>query len=230
MPMKQFLARVPALRGATPETMERLANAATTRTAEHGQYLWHVGDVPVALTIVRTGLVKVVKIGQHGRKSILGLFGAPDTIGDAPVLRGVPYPADAVVATPEVQRVDIPRDVLLSAAADEPALGLSLAGSVQQKLTTLTAKIDVLSAGSVEARLATLLVQLEERFGDEFDDGTIGVPVSLSRQELADLVSTSFETAIRAMTRWEREGVVETTPTGFTIRNRAELHKAAGCE
>jgi CRP-like cAMP-binding protein len=230
MAIKEFLARVPALQGASPEVMERLARAATTRTVEHGQYLWHGGDMPVALTVVRTGLVKVVRMGQQGRKTICGLFGAPDTVGDAPVLQGSPYPADAVVATPEVQRVDVPRDVLLTAAADEPMLGLSLARSVQQKLSTLMAKIEVLSAGSVEARLATLLVQLEERFGDEFDDGTIGVPVALSRQELADLVSTSFETAIRAMTRWEREGIVETTHSGFTIRNRAELHRAAGCE
>ena len=92
------------------------------------------------------------------------------------------------------------------------------------------AKIDVLSAGSVEARLATLLVQLDERFGDEFEDGTTRVPVALSRQELADLVATSFETAIRSMTKWEREGIVETTNQGFSILNRAELRRAAGCD
>ena len=81
----------------------------------------------------------------------------------------------------------------------------------------------------MEARLATLLVQLDERFGDEFDDGTALVPVVLSRQELADLVATSFETAIRAMTKWEREGVVATTQSGFSIMDRTELRKIAGC-
>jgi CRP/FNR family transcriptional regulator len=145
------------------------------------------------------------------------------------VLHGTAYPADALVANPEVKRVDIPRNLLLTLAADEPQLGLSLARSVQQKLNTLMAKIDVLSAGSVEARLATLLVQLDERFGDEFDDGTALVPVVLSRQELADLVATSFETAIRAMTKWEREGVVATTQSGFSIMDRTELRKIAGC-
>jgi CRP-like cAMP-binding protein len=51
----------------------------------------------------------------------------------------------------------------------------------------------------------------------------------LTRQELADLVSTSFETAIRTMTKWEREGVVSTTAQGFTIVNRTELRRTAGC-
>jgi CRP-like cAMP-binding protein len=230
MAIKEFLARVPALQGASTETLERLAKAATTRSVERGQHIWRAGDTPIALTVVRAGLVKIVRTGSQGKRTICGLFGAPDTLGDAPVLQGLPFPADAIVATPEVQRVDIPRDVLLTAAADEPQLGLSLARSVQQKLNTLMAKIDVLSAGSVEARLATLLVQLEERFGDEFDDGTVRVPVTLARQELAELVSTSFETAIRAMTKWEREGIVETTPHGFTIRNRGALHEIAGCD
>lgn len=230
MALKDFLARSPALAGASAGALNRIADVATERVIERGQFLWRTGDMPVTLTVVRSGLVKIVKAGQHGKKSICGLFSTPDTIGDAPVLHGTAYPADALVATPEVKRVDIPRDVLLSLAADEPQLGLSLARSVQQKLNTLMAKIDVLSAGSVEARLATLLVQLDERFGDEFDDGTTLVPVVLSRQELADLVATSFETAIRAMTKWERQGVVATTQSGFSIMNRPELRKIAGCE
>jgi len=230
MALKEFLARSPALEGASAGALSRIAAAATERVVERGQYSWRTGDVPVALTVVRSGLVKIVKSGQHGKRTICGLFGAPDTIGDAPVLQGAPFPADALVATPEVKRVDIPRDLLLRIAADEPQLGLSLARAVRQKLDTLMAKIDVLSAGSVEARLATLLVQLDERFGDELEDGTILVPVVLSRQELADLVATSFETAIRAMTRWERERVVATTPIGFSIVNRDELRRAAGCE
>lgn len=230
MALKEFLARVPALQGASPDAVERLAKCATTRTTERGEYIWRTGDIPVALTAVRTGLVKIVKLSHHGKRTICGLFGAPDTLGDAPVLHGMPYPADAIVTTPEVQRVDIPRDELLALAASEPKLSMSLALSVQSKLDTLMAKIDVLSAGSVEARLATLLVQLEERFGDEFDDGTMKVPVALSRQELADLVSTSFETAIRAMTKWEREGIVETTQHGFEIRNGKVLREIAGCE
>ena len=221
---------MPALEGASESALTRIAQAAGERAVAHGGYLWHTGDVPVSLTVVRSGLVKIVKLGQHGKKTICGLFSAPDTVGDAPVLHGNPYPADALVATPEVKRVDIPRDLLLSIAESEPQLGLSLARSVQQKLNTLMAKIDVLSAGSVESRLATLLLQLDERFGDEFDDGTTRVAVTLTRQELADLVSTSFETAIRTMTKWERESVVSTQPDGFAIVNRAELRRAAGVD
>lgn len=228
MGMKEFLIRVPALQGASENTVEALAAAATTRTVERGHYLWHTGDPPASLTAIRAGLIKIVKCGHSGKQTICGLFGAPESLADAPVLQGIAFPADAIVATSTAQLIDIPRDAVLAAVSSEPQLGLSLARSMQQKLDTLMAKIDVLSAGSVEARLATLLTQLEEQYGDEFDDGSVNVMVALSRQELADLVSTSFETAIRVMTKWEREGVVETLSKGFRIANRAALRAIAG--
>ena len=79
-------------------------------------------------------------------------------------------------------------------------------------------KVEILSAGSVESRMAALLLDLSRRFGDDFDDGSVSIPIALSRQELASLVSTSFETAIRVMSKWQKKGVLETRPDGFVIR------------
>lgn len=230
MGVREVVIKTPALAGLSPEALDRLIATARTRSVERGGYLWHAGDSADALTIIRSGLVKVVKLGPQGRRSICGLFGAPDTVGDAALLRGIPYPADALVATATGTFIEIPRNALLAAIEQEPRLGMSCAQAVQNKLTALLDKIDVLSAGAVEARLATLLLNLYERFGDDLEDDTCIIPVVLARQELADLVSTTFETAIRVMTRWEREGVVDTTSSGFVIKNRGLLEKILGRE
>jgi CRP-like cAMP-binding protein len=228
MGVREIVARTPALSGLGTEVLDYLVAAARTRTVERGGHLWHAGDTAEALTIIRSGLVKVVKQGSQGRRSICGLFGPPDTVGDAAFLRGIPYPADALVATISGTFVEIPRSVVLAAIEQEPKLAMSCAQAVQNKLTTLLDKIDVLSAGAVEARLATLILNLHERFGDELDDGSGLIPIALTRQELADLVSTTFETTIRVMTRWERDRIVETTASGFVIRNLLHLQRALG--
>ncbi len=228
MGVREFIERAEALQGTDSDLLERMAGAATVRTYQRGESLWHAGDTPRNLTLIKSGLVKVVRPAARGRSAICGIFGPPDTVGDLAMLRGIPYPADAVVATDTATVINIPSALVMEMTQRNPNMAMSLACSIHTKLAQLHDKVDVLSAGSVESRMATLLLKLYDRFGDDFDDSTSCIPVSLSRRELAELVSTSFETAIRVMTRWERENVLETTEQGFTIRNLEALRAAAG--
>ena len=225
MGITEIVSWAPTFNEISEKALQSLASNARLRTLKRGEYLWHCGDSPEHLTIIRSGLVKVVKHASAGRSSICGLFGAPDTVGDAAVVRGIPYPADALVITENASFVEIGRNEFLMAIEHEPKLALSCARAVQSKITALHAKIDVLAAGNVDARLAQLLVTLYDRFGDELDDESQLIPVVLSRRELSQLISTSLETVIRIMTRWEREGLVATTPLGFIIKRRSELNR-----
>ena len=224
----QILEKTPSLAGLEPEILTRMASSATTRTLNRGELLWQAGDPAKSFTILRSGLVKVVRPAPKGRSAICGIFGPPESGGDLALLKDSPYPADAVVATESATIVQIPRAMMMEAMRQAPNLATSVAAGMWSKLSALHNKIDVLSAGSVEARLATLLIKLYEQFGDDFDDDTSKILVTLSRRELADLVSTSFETAIRVMSRWDREGVLETNSDGFTIHKLDVLRDVAG--
>ncbi len=228
MGVREFIERAQALSGADPQLLDRMAAAATTRSLARGEMLWHAGDPAKALTVIKSGLIKVVRPAARGRASICGIFGPPDTVGDLAVLRAIPYPADAIVATESASVICIPGTLLTDPGAQTTPLAMSMACAMHTKLAALHDKVEVLSAGLVEARLVTLLIKLYDRFGDDFDDGSHSIPVALSRRELAELVATSFETAIRVMTRWEREGVLLTTPHGFTVHKLEVLKAAAG--
>jgi CRP/FNR family transcriptional regulator len=56
-------------------------------------------------------------------------------------------------------------------------------------------------------------------------DGAVFIPIALSRQDLADLTGTTIETCIRVMSRWGKEGVVQTAKDGFLLADRAALEK-----
>jgi len=83
------------------------------------------------------------------------------------------------------------------------------------------------SAGSVPARLATLLLQLAERFGDEDESGVCVVPILLSRSALARLVSARVETVIRALSGWSKANLVRTTESGFELVDSSALQALA---
>jgi CRP-like cAMP-binding protein len=228
MGYEPILQRTPSLAGADASVLSRLAALASTRNYERGALLWRAGDEARNFNVVKTGLVKVVRTGGGGRRTMCGLFGPPESIGDVVLLKGLAYPADAIVATDAATMLTIPRAALLACLESCPQVGISIAAAIHTKLCALHDSIEVLSAGAVEARLATALLKLYERFGDDFDDGTSGIPVSLARRELADLVCTAVETVIRIMTRWDRAGVVTTLENGFVIRQREALEAAAG--
>jgi CRP/FNR family transcriptional regulator len=80
--------------------------------------------------------------------------------------------------------------------------------------------------GSVEYRTARLFATLASRLGQARDEGVF-VPLPLSRREIADLVGTTVETAIRVMSRWHKEKLVETEAKGFRIHALEALHAIA---
>ena len=53
------------------------------------------------------------------------------------------------------------------------------------------------------------------------------IPLSLSRQELADMTGTTIETCIRIMSRWGKEGIVRTEKDGFVLVSRRDLDSIA---
>jgi CRP/FNR family transcriptional regulator len=78
--------------------------------------------------------------------------------------------------------------------------------------------------GSVEYRAARLFQALASRMGQKRAEGLF-IPLPLSRQEIADLLGTTIETAIRIMSRWQKDGLVETEKAGFLIRDTAALRE-----
>ena len=82
-----------------------------------------------------------------------------------------------------------------------------------------------MSAGVVPQRLAALLLHLASRFGDEIETGVTLIPLAQSRTECARLVGATVETAIRTFSRWQKDGLVETTSDGFSFNDVARLEQ-----
>lgn len=222
-----------ALQGSRPfakapdDALARLAQLATVRHVRHDEPLWRAGEPASHYSVIYSGLVKLVRALPNGREAIIGLAGPRESIGDVAVMQGIPFPASAIVCSDSATVIRIPRDTLLGEMNRSAGLATAINFAIADRVQTLHAKVRILSAGGVEARLAALLLDLGERFGDEFDDGTTRIPIALSRQDLANLVSTTFETTIRVMSRWQKAGWLETTSEGFVLRNIDGLHETA---
>ena len=66
---------------------------------------------------------------------------------------------------------------------------------------------DLFAFRSGRERLATLLLELGDRFGQKAGKGTL-IGINLKREELADMAGAMVETAIRLLSAFCKEGLV----------------------
>jgi CRP/FNR family transcriptional regulator len=221
----ELLRRIPLFRRVTPEDRTRIAEVAHLKRYHKSDLIFAEGDpADVFLTIVE-GRVKVFKATPAGKEIILEIFGAGDPLGAVAVYESTRLPASAI-ALEDTECLAIAREHFFRLLEGHPALVRALLSGLTLRLAELTRRLAEMMGSRVEARFARLFLKLAEQIGKP-ERGGIFVAMPLGRQELADLTGTTTETAIRIMSRWQKEEVVRTEKDGFVIVNHTLLQEVA---
>lgn len=218
---------LPVFRGLAADDQRRLAALSSLRDYRRGDFLWRSGDAAEFLTVIVRGRVKIVRHAEGG-DVILELFGEGEPVGAIAVYNYMPYPASAVCLEP-VTLLLVPRRDYFELLDRHPDFARAIIRELTKLVVGLTRKIEDMRGQRVDARIAQLFLTLAERMGRETPEG-IEIPLQLSRQEVADMVGTTVETAIRVLSRWGREGVLVTGQKRFVIPSRERLLAALGSE
>ncbi len=222
MEVRSILRKNAALSKLSDQVIDQLARDASVQRLHRGEALWRAGERAVSFVLVSHGLVKVVLPSTGSRDLVMGLYGPGETVGDSSTLEGGIYPAEAFALTDPVVVVRIPREQVLAALEACGPAALLLAREMGKRAAMANRRISLFAA-SAEERLATTIIDLGERFGDEMEDGSTLIPLRLTRAELAALVGTTVETTIRTLSRWSREGLVSTVDGGLTVHDPTAL-------
>jgi len=214
---------IPMFRGLSAEDQLRLASLADLRDFQRGDAIWREGDPAEHLTVILRGRVKIVRHGESG-DVILELFGEGEPVGAIAVYNYMPYPASAICLEP-VTLLRLPRREYFELLDRNPEFARGIIRELTRLTIALTRKLGEQRGQRVDARIAQLFLTLAERMGRETAEG-IEIPIQLSRQEVADLVGTTVESAIRVLSRWGREGLLVSGEKRFVIPSRENLRAA----
>ncbi|HEU5249981.1 MAG TPA: Crp/Fnr family transcriptional regulator [Thermoanaerobaculia bacterium] len=206
---------IPALSSLTRDDREALEPLCELRAYEKGAKIFEEGDPADDIYFLFLGRVKVVKMAGD-RDLILEILGPGEPVGAVAVYERRPFPATAI-ALESCGVISIPSREFFSLLEKRPEITRRLLAGLTMRLMALNRRMADMT-GSVEHRIGRLFSTLAERTGRKTGDGVF-VPIALSRQDVADLVGTTIETAIRVMSRWHKEGIVETDRKGFLIRD-----------
>jgi CRP/FNR family transcriptional regulator, nitrogen oxide reductase regulator len=215
-------AAVPLFSRLKPEERESLRPLVRIRSYEEAEVIFREGEPALVFHFILGGKVKVVKAAPSGGEVILEIFGAGDPVGAVAAYEERDFPASAV-ALEATSLLSIPRQEFFALLASNPMLARGLLLGLTRRMIELTRKLSERSS-RVEYRMARLFLTLADRIGRPTNPG-VHIPVALSRQEIADLVGATQETAIRIMSRWGKEGLIITMDDGFRIPERDRLER-----
>lgn len=223
--VSELIQQVPLYRRLSEEDRAELAAACRVEAYERGDLVFAEGDPAADFFTVVEGRIKVFKGTPDGRIVILEIFGPGDPVGAVAVYEELPYPATAVALEPTIC-LRTPRQDFYALLERRPSLVRGLLMALTHRLVLLTNRLAERTGGRVETRFARLFLKLSEDIGQS-DRSGIFIPMALSRQELADLLGTTVETSIRIMSRWGKEGIVQTEKEGFFVVDSEALESLA---
>ncbi len=210
---------IPLLSALRKEDREAVAPLCRLRGFDKGDTIFHEGDPADRIHFVVIGRVKIVK-AAGGRDVILEILGPGEPVGAVAVFERRPFPAGAVTLEPS-SILSIPEREFFTLLEKRPEMMRHLLAGLTYRLMMVNKRLADMT-GSAEYRAARLFLTLADRVG-EAKEGGVFIPLNLSRQEIADLIGTTLETAIRLMSRWQKDGVVLTEKTGFVVPDPSGL-------
>jgi CRP-like cAMP-binding protein len=217
----EIVAKFPGFAVLPHPELQRVATRAVRRRVSKGEILFREGDPATCLTLVQQGQIKILKHGPSDRGALIEVAGPWTVLGEAAVYDGGRHHVSAVALTDSVV-VQLPVHDAISVLASNPETLLPVLGSLSDHVRRLTERAADLGEAGVERRLAQALCRLCGRScgGEPPTAGTpVDISIPLTRQDMADMVGTSVETAIRILSKWSRKGMVRSTKDGLQVRD-----------
>jgi CRP/FNR family transcriptional regulator len=185
------------------------------------------GDPDDQLYFVLSGTIRLYKIYGEYKEATTALLRDGGVFGKLNLVEGrwQDVFAEAVtdVRVASVQKAAIERVIKM-----QPEFALKLFSSFSERLRQSDEVIESLLHREVSNRLATLLLNLSERFGVDGDaNGGVMLDVRLTHQDLANMIASTREAVSKVMSELQREGVIETRNRRVLILNRDALTEHA---
>ncbi len=211
-----------------PADRELLLRLGRHRRFRKGARIIVQGDHSDSVFVTLSGLTKVTLDTPDGREVVLAVLGAGDLLGEFEVVEGIAQRAAGNVAMEPVECREIPGEEFMDALETHPQMLLMLLRVVLSRLGAADRRREASASMGAARSLAGFLVELVERYGTP-DGSAIDLDIQLTQEELASLISTSRDTAVRGLSTLRTRGLIATRRRQIVVTDLDGLrHYASG--
>lgn len=206
-----------------PEEKRQLDTEKIPQVFKKGDVIFEEGHHPKGLYCISEGKVKVTKLGDEGRDQIVRIDNKGEVLGYRSLLNEEPYTATAT-ALEHSTMCFIPASLMFQFLRDNSQLAFRMMKVMAQDLKEAEERLTDFTQKPVKERLAQIMLSLMESYG-QTDEGYLDI--NLTRQEWANLMGTTTETAIRTLSEFNKEGLIRLDRQNVQLLNTSQLWNMA---
>ena len=175
------------------------------RNYKRGDVLYQEGNRINGFYCINKGIIKIFKTGFDGKEQIIRFASQGSIIAYRSVVSNEPACTTAEVIE-DCQVCFIPSEVLINLVKSNSSFSFELMKLACHELEESNSFITDIAQKTVRERLAEVLLNLVEEFG--LDESNY-LNISLTREELANIVGTATESVIRLLSEFKSDKLIE---------------------
>lgn len=185
---------------------EKIIETMVCTSYKKGELIYQEGEMPCGLHCLLSGKVKIYKEGIGGRQQIvrmakpIGFIGYRAFFAEEIHIASAEALEDSIVCR-------IQTSLMMHIVRNTPDLAMSIIRALATDLGFSNRRTVTLTQKHIRGRLAEALLVLKETYGYEEDGSTL--KVYLTREDLANLSNMTTANAIRTLSNFASEGIVE---------------------
>lgn len=205
----------------TRDETDRLNFEKDFRHYKRGDILYNEGNRISGFFCINSGIIKVFKTGVDGKEQIIRFARKGEIIAYRSVLSNESACTSAKVIE-DCQVCFIPSELLIQFVKTNPAFSFEIVKLTCHELAEANSYITDIAQKTVRERVAEVLIQLVKDFG--LDEQKY-LRISLTREELANIVGTATESVIRLLSEFKSDRLIELTGRKIRILDLRGLEK-----
>ncbi|MEV7193584.1 Crp/Fnr family transcriptional regulator [Streptomyces sp. NPDC093510] len=222
-PHGTFLADL-AAGSATNSATAALLAAGTPRSYAPHEILLAEGHTETFVLLLLTGVTKVTTVEPGGETALLAVRLGGDLVGEFAAFDNQPRSATVTAASP-VRARRLSQQVFLRHLDGHPAVALAVSRTLVRKNRWSLRRRSDFSSCPVATRVARVLADLAEDYGQQRDDGALSIP-GLTQAELAGLVGARERSVHEVLGALAAQQVIDVGYRRVTVRSLDGLREA----
>ena len=221
-----YLKHIRLFDGISPSEMQEMEKITRMEEVKKRQPLYLPGDPSRNVYLLKQGRVKIANTAPSGKEITFEILEPGEIFGELDVLEDAPRSTSAE-ALDDVLICVIPRKDFDQYLAMHPNVTFTLTKLIGLRLKKIQSRIEDLVFRDVPARLAHLLSDLSKTEGVADKQG-IRLKVTLTHQEMANLIGCSRETVSTTIGQFRDDSLIRMDGRTITIVNEKGLSKLLG--